>query len=113
MMATPVFEEATEKVAIPREFVVTEEGEIVSIAPRLELRVTNFPASGFPKVSFKVTLTDAEAFPSAIGLLGEVTTEDRLVLRTGVPFGALEGALAGHRSWVTFDCFATTCNVMD
>jgi hypothetical protein len=66
----------TVKVAIPEAFVVPETVVIVSVAPRLELRVTVLPEIGFDVLSFKVTVIVEVVVPSAVIEVGDALTVD-------------------------------------
>jgi len=78
------------KVATPLALEVAEAGEIVSLAPRLEVRVTVFPEAGFEFASSNVTVTvevevpfavSADAVEVTVEILG--LTEPVLKVKTG------------------------------
>jgi hypothetical protein len=72
----PAVVEVTVKVAIPEAFVVLETVVIVSVAPRLELKVTVLPETTFEFESFKVTVTVDEVLPFAVTEVGLVLSVD-------------------------------------
>lgn len=68
------------KLAIPRLLVVTVEGEMVSLPPRLDARDTTLLGTTLPLTSLIVTTTKAEAKPFATTDDGEAVTFDWVVL---------------------------------
>jgi hypothetical protein len=62
--AFPFVEDLTVKVTTPAPLEGPEAAEIVSVAPRLELNVTVFPAIAVPIPSFSVTVIVAVVDPS-------------------------------------------------
>jgi hypothetical protein len=72
----PAVVDFTVKVATPEALVVPETVVIVSLAPRLEARVTVLPETGFEVESFKVTVTVEVVVPSAVTEVGLALTVD-------------------------------------
>jgi hypothetical protein len=72
----PEVVDLTVKVATPEAFVVPETVVTISVAPRLELRVTTFPGTIFEFESFKVTVTVEVVLPLAVIELGLALTVD-------------------------------------
>jgi hypothetical protein len=79
----PEVVDLTVKVATPEAFVVPETVVTVSVAPRLELRVTVFPETTFEFTSFKVTVMVDVVVPSAVIEVGLALTVDCAAV--GVP----------------------------
>ena len=72
----PTVDDLTVKVTTPKELEAPEAAEIVSVAPRLDARVTVFPETGFPFTSFRVTVMVEVAVPFATTEVGEAATVD-------------------------------------
>ena len=70
----PTVEEVTAKVTTPFTDDIPDAAEIVSVAPRLELRVTVLPETGFKFASLSVLVTVAEEDPLATKLAGLADT---------------------------------------
>ena len=72
----PVVLDLTVKVTTPEPSEAPEAAEIVSVAPRLEARVTVLPETGFEFASLRVTVTVEVVLPSARTEVGLATTVD-------------------------------------
>jgi hypothetical protein len=72
----PAVVELTVKVATPTALVVPDPMVMVSIPPRFELNVTDFPETTFPFASLSVTVTVDVELPLAVTVLGEAITVD-------------------------------------
>jgi hypothetical protein len=75
-VGVPEMLDFTVKVATPEALVVADEGEIVSVPARLELRLTTLPAMALPVPSFKVTNTVEVELPLAVTEVGLALTVD-------------------------------------
>ena len=82
-IAIPIFVDASVKVETPLAFVVLELGEIVSMLPREDVRVTVFPETTPEVESLSVTVIVDLVEPSAGILAGYATTLDVVVEGTG------------------------------
>ena len=78
----PAVEDFAVKAATPDALVVEELVESVSVAPRLETRVTDLPASGLPPISLSVTAIVEVARPLFATMMGEATTDELPALAT-------------------------------
>ena len=83
----PVVLDLTVKVTTPEPSEAPEAAEIVSVAPRLEARVTVFPVIGFELASLSVTVIVEVVLPSAVIEVGLATTVETAGL-TG-PIGVI------------------------
>ena len=72
-VAVPEVVEVTVKTTIPWVFETPEAGEILSVAPLIEVSVMVFPGTGFPSVSLAVTVMVVGVVPSAVTEVGDAT----------------------------------------
>ena len=79
----PTVVDVTVKVTTPEPSDTPDAAEMVSVAPRLEARVTVFPATGLELASFRVTVMVEVVVPSAVMEVGLATTVDWAAV--GVP----------------------------
>ena len=79
----PAVVDLTVKVTTPEPSEAPEAAEIVSVAPRLEARVTVFPATGLELASLSVTVIVEVVLPSATTEAGLALTVDWAAV--GVP----------------------------
>jgi hypothetical protein len=77
-VAVPVVDDLTVKVAIPLALVVPKTVVMVSVAPRLEVRVTTLLGTAAETRSLKVTVTVEVFTPLAETLVGDALTVEVL-----------------------------------